>query len=205
MRLSASCSQALFSVYSGLRKIAGPFIKFFSDLGCQIAVSMITPAKGRRTITRLCGCEGRGENENSYEQRVQNQFGGFCTRVLKNEANRILNEYARQRDREKSLDELSPDELAQAASYDKYFQDEYVFEVLGQKVFVVGDLLAEALSQLPEDKRDVILLSYFLGMTDREISEQLNVVRQAISKRRSGILKELREYLEKEGFEWPET
>lgn len=74
--------------------------------------------------------------KNSYEQRVQNQFGGFCTRVLKNEANRILNEYARQRDREKSLDELSPDELAQAASYDKYFQDEYVFEVLGQKVFV---------------------------------------------------------------------
>ena len=56
--------------------------------------------------------------KNSYEQRVQNQFGGFCTRVLKNEANRILNEYARQRDREKSLDELSPDELAQAASYD---------------------------------------------------------------------------------------
>lgn len=49
--------------------------------------------------------------------------------------------------------------------------------MLGQKVFVVGDLLAEALSQLPEDKRDVILLSYFLGMTDREISEQLNVVR----------------------------
>ena len=143
--------------------------------------------------------------KNSYEQRVQNQFGGFCTRVLKNEANRILNEYARQRDREKSLDELSPDELAQAASYDKYFQDEYVFEVLGQKVFVVGDLLAEALSQVPEDQRDVILLSYFLGMTDREISEQLNVVRQAISKRRSGILKELREYLEKEGFEWPET
>ena len=70
--------------------------------------------------------------KNSYEQRVQNQFGGFCTRVLKNEANRILNEYARQRDREKSLDELSPDELAQAESYDKYLQEEYVFEVLGQ-------------------------------------------------------------------------
>ena len=44
--------------------------------------------------------------KNSYEQRVQNQFGGFCTRVFKNEANRILNEYARQRDREKALDEL---------------------------------------------------------------------------------------------------
>ena len=142
--------------------------------------------------------------KNSYEQRVQNQFGGFCTRVLKNEAKRILNEYTRQRDREKSLEDLSPDELAQASSYDKYFQDEYVFEVLGRKVFVVGKLLAEAIAQLAEDKQDVILLSYFLGMTDREISDQLNVVRQAVSKRRANILKELREYLEKEGFEWPE-
>lgn len=142
--------------------------------------------------------------KDSIEQRVQNQFGGFCTRVLKNEANRILNEYARQRDREESLDDLTLDELGQIAAYDKYFQDEYVFEVLGRKAIVVGDLLAEALVQLPEDKRDVILLSYFLGMTDLEISQRLNAARSTISKRRSSILKELREYLEKEGFEWPE-
>lgn len=142
--------------------------------------------------------------KDSYEQRVQNQFGGFCNRVLKNEVNRIMNEYARQRDREKSLDALTPDELTQAASYDKYFQDEYIFEVLGRKIIVVGDLLAEALAQLPESKRDVILLSYFLGMTDIEISQRLNAVRSTISKRRNSILKELREYLEKEGFEWPE-
>ena len=138
--------------------------------------------------------------KDSYEQRVQNQFGGFCNRVLKNEVNRIMNEYARQRDREKSLDALTPDELTQSASYDKYFQDEYVFEVLGRKIIVVGDLLAEALAQLPESKRDVILLSYFLGMTDIEISQRLNAVRSTISKRRNSILKELREYLEKEGF-----
>ena len=54
--------------------------------------------------------------------------------------------------------------------------DEHVFEVQGLPVVVTGDLLADALAQLPEDKRDVILLSYFLGMTDREISEKLNVV-----------------------------
>ena len=142
--------------------------------------------------------------KDSYEQRVQNQFGSFCTRVLKNAAYDILNEYTRQRDREKSLDNLSPDEQAQTASYDKYFQDEYIFEVLGRKVIVVGDLLAASLAQLPDKKRDIILLSYFLGMTDREISEQLNVVRQVISRRRGSILKELREYLEKEVFEWPE-
>ena len=68
---------------------------------------------------------------------------------------------------------------------------------------VTGDLLAGALMQLPESKRDVILLSYFLGMTDREISDKLNIVRQTVSKRRLVTLKKLREYLVKEGFEWP--
>lgn len=143
--------------------------------------------------------------KDSYEQRVQNQFGGFCTRVLKNEAARIHNEYARQRDREKSLGDLTHGELSQVATTDKYFEDEHVFEVLGKPVVVTGDLLAEAIAKLPEDRRDVVLLSYFLGMSDREISEHLNVVRQTISKRRAKTLKELREYLEKEGFEWPET
>lgn len=138
------------------------------------------------------------------EQRIQNQFGGFCTRVLKNEAMRIHNEHAKQRDREKSLDHLTPSELSQLATVDKPFSDEHVFEVIGRPVVVTGDLLAEAIAKLPEDKRDVILLSYFLGMSDHEISEHMNVVRQAISKRRAKSLKELREYLEKEGFEWPE-
>lgn len=142
--------------------------------------------------------------KDSYEQRIQNQFGGFCARVLKNEARYIQREYARRRDQEKSLDDLTASELEQTAVWDEYFMDEHVFEVQGFPVVVTGNLLAEAIAQLPEDKRDVILLSYFLGMNDREISERLNVVRQTISKRRLVTLKELREYLMKEGFEWPD-
>ena len=142
--------------------------------------------------------------KDSNEQRIQNQFGAFCTRVLKNEARYIQREYARRREQEKPLDELTAFELEQTAAWDKYFMDEYVFEVQGLPVVVTGNLLAEAIAQLPEDKRDVILLSYFLGMSDREISERMNVVRQTISKRRLVTLKELREYLMKEGFEWPD-
>lgn len=142
--------------------------------------------------------------KDSYEQRIQNQFGGFCTRVLKNEANRIHNEYARQRELEKSLDAVTPEELEQIAVMDKYFQDDHVFEVLGKQIVVTGDLLADAIAKLPKRKQDIILLSYFLGMTDREISEYLNVVRQAVSSHRARILKELRGILEKEGFEWSE-
>ena len=120
------------------------------------------------------------------------------------EKRRIQREYTRRRELEKSLEDLTPSEQEQTAVADRYFTDEHVFEVQGLPVVVADDLLAEAIAQLPEGKRDVILLSYFLGMSDREISERLNVVRQTISKRRLVTLKELREYLMKEGFEWPD-
>jgi len=99
---------------------------------------------------------------------------------------------------------MGPEELSQIAVEDRYFQDDHIFEVLGVPVVVTGDVLAEILAQLPEGKRDIILLSFFLEMTDREIAEYLHIVHQTVSKRRIGILKELRKTLEKEGYEWSE-
>ena len=118
--------------------------------------------------------------------------------------NKIHNGYSRQREWEESLDHMGPEELPKIAVEDRYFQDDHIFEVLGVPVVVTGDVLAEILAQLPEGKRDIILLSFFLEMTDREIAEYLHVVHQTVSKRRIGILKELRKTLEKEGYEWSE-
>ena len=134
----------------------------------------------------------------AYEKRVQNQFGGFCTKVLKNEARHIQREYARQREREMSIDDLTSQELEQTSHEDHYFNGEYSFEVDGLPVVVVGDALAAAISQLSPINQEVILKSYFLGMTDREISEQVGVCRQSITKRRNGALKLLRMFLAEE-------
>lgn len=137
----------------------------------------------------------------AYEKRVQNQFGGFCTKVLKNEARHIQREYARQRGRETALDALSPEEMEQVSFEDQYFSREHIFEVDGLPVVVVGDALAEAIAQLSQKNQKVILLSYFLGMTDREISERMGVCRQSITKRRNGALKLLRGILMEEWYE----
>lgn len=137
----------------------------------------------------------------AYEKRVQNQFGGFCTKVLKNEARHIQREYARQREREMSIEDLTSMELEQTAHEDPYFSGEHIFEVDGFPVVVVGDTLAKAISQLAPINQEVILKSYFLGMTDREISEQLGVCRQSIAKRRNGALKLLRGLLVEEEYE----
>ena len=109
--------------------------------------------------------------KNSEERRIQNQFGAFCTRVLKNEALRIEAEYSRTSDREKPFNDLSENEIAQLNSNDKYFENSHVFEIHGLPVVVVGDLLAKALSELSKEKQEIILLSYFLDLSDREIGE----------------------------------
>ena len=141
----------------------------------------------------------------NYTERIQNQFGGFCVRVLKNEIRYIHREQSQAAVKEKSLDNLSEKELSELAVRDSYFHADHVFHVCGKDVVVIGDMLADALKQLSPEKRDIILLSYFLEMTDAEIGKELNTVRQNISKRRARILALMREYLEKEGFEWSQT
>lgn len=179
--------------------------KFFPFSGCQNRILWITYMKGKSN-TAFADAKGgeKMEKPSSYERRVQNQFGAFCVKVLKNEARHIHRENKQCLVHEKSINELSNAELSELTVYDNYFENEHIFNVDGKDVIVSGDILAQALNNLPADKRDIILLSYFLGMTDREIGERLNTLRQTISKRRAGTLKNLREYLEKEEFEWPQ-
>lgn len=139
------------------------------------------------------------QNEN---QRISNQFGGFCSKVLKNEAYSIYATYTRQRKRETSLTELSSKELLQLSAEDKYFNDIHIFKVMDKEIVVVGNMLAKALAQLPPEKLNVILLSYFMNMTDTEISLAVNAIQQTVNKRRISSLKMLRDYFEKEGIKW---
>ena len=109
------------------------------------------PIEREKITTRFAAAKGGEKMKDSEEKRIQNQFGGFCTRVLKNEANRIHNGYSRQREWEEPLDHMGPEELSQIAVEDRYFQDDHIFEVLGTPVVVTGDVLAEILAQLPEE------------------------------------------------------
>ena len=54
------------------------------------------------------------------------------------------------------------------------------------------EALAEAISALPVDRRDIILLSYFLDMSDAEIANVLNMVRRSVAYRRTSTLKLLK-------------
>ena len=59
-----------------------------------------------------------------------------------------------------------------------------------------NERVRQALNALPERKRDIILLSYFLDMSDAEIAELLNVVRTTVFRHRKSALAKIKQYLE---------
>jgi RNA polymerase sigma factor (sigma-70 family) len=133
-----------------------------------------------------------------HETYTRQTFDSFCKKVLKYAARDYHRALARRAERETPFSELSAHELASLAATDEYFKDEYVFSVLGESVGVSDGELAEALNGLPQDRRDIVLLSYFFDMTDKEIAERLKLARRTVAYRRTSSLRLLKNLLESE-------
>ncbi|MCB2836412.1 sigma-70 family RNA polymerase sigma factor [Streptococcus dysgalactiae subsp. dysgalactiae] len=133
---------------------------------------------------------------NNHEQDKQHAFDSFCKKVLKHEARDYYDELKRQRKKEKSFSDLSLKEMDQLYTVDKYFVTEQIFNVLGLDVIVTDDFIAGALENLPEQKRDIILLSYFLELSDREIGDKLNMLRSTVQYQRTRTLQMIKTFME---------
>ena len=114
----------------------------------------------------------------SHDIGVARAFDCFCKKVLRIDARDYQDALARKRNREVYFSELPVEVLEQFAVRDTYFTDSRTFEVIGHSVCIDDEMLAEAISALPVDRRDIILLSYFLDMSDAEIANVLNMVRR---------------------------
>jgi RNA polymerase sigma factor (sigma-70 family) len=136
------------------------------------------------------------ELSSSQRETIRHQFDSFCKKVLREEYRDCVREAQRRLQYEVSFSELSPQELDQLYVVDEYPSDSHHFSVLGYDVPVKDDLISAALDALPEQKRDIILLSYFLDMTDQEIGEKLNMVRRTVQYQRTSSLNQLKKLLE---------
>lgn len=135
------------------------------------------------------------------ESHVKHEFDSFCKKVLKYNARNYFTQMKRHGEREVSFEELSEQELSCLTAVDVYFAVETVFDVQGEAISVFNGNLAEALKELPQDKRDIVLLSYFIGLSDREIAERMDMVRRTVAHRRASSLRELKKILEENGYE----
>ena len=131
------------------------------------------------------------ELSSSDKERIQHQYDALAKKTLVGEAKSHRRTLAKRAAREVTFSDLSESELAQLFTTDEYESDYFRFQVSG-----FDELLAEALNALPERKRDIILLSYFLDMSDAEIAELLNVVRTTVFRHRKSALAKIKQYLE---------
>ena len=175
------------------------FIQKISEKFGSFVILTVIVAKGEQRGHRPKG--GENVKPNSHEQSKRHAFDSFCKKILKHEARDYYDELKRQRGRETTFSDLSAKEMEQLYTEDKYFVIEQVFNVLGLDVIVTDDVIAGALQSLPERKRDIILLSYFLELSDREIGDKLNMLRSTVQYQRTSTLQQLKNFMEGDTYE----
>ncbi len=156
-------------------------------------------AKGEKRSHHPKG--GKNVKPKNHEKSKQHAFDSFCKKILKHEARDYYDELKRQRRKEKTFSDLSAKEIEQLYTVDKYFVTEQIFNVLGLNVIVTDDVIVKALQSLPECKRDIILLSYFLELSDREIGDKLNMLRSTVQYQRTRTLQQIKTFMEGDVYE----
>lgn len=132
----------------------------------------------------------------SPEEEKQLTFDCYCKRVLKHEAIDIQRNNQYLNATQVSFSELNTEQLSELSTYDVYSTDYSEFKVLEYDIAVKDELLAEALQQLSDKRRDIVLLSYFLDYSDMEIADLLNIVRRTVNSQRNKALKDLKKRME---------
>lgn len=135
----------------------------------------------------------RGVNKMELSpEYIDRNMRQFCRKALRTlELTAIAGQRQRRRraDREVTFSALSHAEHNQLSEIDRYFNPDVLFDVMGREVVVQERFLAEALSRLSEQQRNIILLKYFLCWTDRQIGETFQVKGDTIRHQRLAALK----------------
>ena len=124
------------------------------------------------------------------EQTVRHQFDSLCKLALKSE---VINYEKHMAYRQK--------ELSRLFIMDEHEMETHRFQVLGYDIEVKDALIAEALQTLTEKKRNVVLLSYFMDMSDADIAREMNLVRSTINEHRRRSLELMRKNMEESANE----
>lgn len=134
-----------------------------------------------------------------FMEHVEYAFAAFCKVVLRNAAISAYRDFGRKQKREVSLDYLMSETPFEPFTTDNYFEQydkPTVIIVKEQKVVVASKRLADALLKLPEQRRTVLLLYFFLGYSERKIGNEYGRSRSTVNYWKLAALKQLRKELE---------
>ena len=128
----------------------------------------------------------------SFESAVRLQFDCLIRKVVDRTVKNYNKELARRAEHEAALCEMPPDS-DRLISLDEYPCDFTAFHVYGTEVRVYDEQLCEGIKRLNEKRRSILLMSYFLEMTDAEIAEVFEMERFSVCRNRHQTLKLIRD------------
>lgn len=141
------------------------------------------------------------EKYEKYKVHIEYTFHAFCKTVLRNEAINAYRDLRRKQKREILLDYLISDTSFEPFTTDTYFEQydkPTAFVVKGQTILIASKRLANALARLPEQRRTVLLLYFFLSYTDEKIGMEYGRSRSTVNYWKLAALKQVRKEWEKE-------
>ena len=130
-----------------------------------------------------------------FQKTIQCQFDCKLKRVVRGIVRNDRKELRRRRNKESALCESPEIVIGKLAVWDEYEGDYTAFQVCGIEIRVLDDELAEALKSLPERERDIVLMYFFLDMSDMEIGQKFNIHRSSSYRSSSKSLDSLRRKL----------
>lgn len=130
----------------------------------------------------------------SIEKVIQMQFDSLAKKALRGEASDIKRQTKRRGKREVLQADL-PRNVNISVVYELFIEQD-CFYVQGYPVVVHDERLAKALMELPEEILEIVLLYFFLDMTDQEIADLFNMDRSSVNRKRNNSLIQLQKILE---------
>lgn len=136
-----------------------------------------------------------------YQEHIEYTFAAFCKVVLRYEAINAWRDMSRQIQWEISLDYLVSEHYYELYITDRYFVELTPFSVNGETVYIEDKQLAQAIMSLSEHRREIVLLYFFCGYTNKKAGQKYEVCRSTANYRKTAALKQLRAELERLGYE----
>ena len=134
----------------------------------------------------------------SFEGAIRLQFYCLASKVVGRTVKNYDRELGRRARRETPFCDLSEMELNQIGAMDEYCVEFTSFDVFGSEVHIYDERLCEAIKELTESRRNILLMSYFLEMTDAEIAEVMEMERFSVCRNRLHTLKLIKDMYEEE-------
>ena len=131
------------------------------------------------------------------EEILRARFNSYIKKCLRNEVRNINKAQNRISEHEIALSDLSTKDAGNLSSELQTNIFLHSFCALNYSISVEDDALSEALRHLPEEKRTIILLHFFLDMSNLKISQLTNSKLSRIKKTRQRSLDELRKGMKK--------